>query len=207
MNATLLRAALAAGALSMLATTSLAQGAAAPAEAPWVQGPTVPGLCVFTPQGVVEASKVGQSVLARLKLLNSNVQAEMQPEGEALQAEQKSIQAAAQTAADQSQLKVRADNWEVRYQNYQKKGQLRGQEMQATQKKQFDIILKQLQPILKDLYQQHHCSVLLNADTGAVSEVAPAMDLSREAAAQLDLKIQSLTFDREHLDQAGAPGR
>jgi hypothetical protein len=62
------------------------------------------------------------------------------------------------------------------------------------------VVLKELDPIMRDLYQQRSCSVLIDGDQGGVRLVNPAMDLSPQAVSGLDARIQTLTFDREHLD-------
>ena len=78
--------------------------------------------------------------------------------------------------------------------------------MQATQQKQLAVVQQRLDPVLRQLFQQQHCSILVDGDAGGVRIANPAMDLSRSAITGLDARIQTLTFDREHIDpgQAGA---
>jgi len=193
-----------------LTSATLAQGAhpasgAPPAAPPITQGPPIPGFCVFSPREIIANSKVGQSVEARLKVLSQQVSAELQPEADAINTERRTLETQASTM-DQATLQARQANWQLRVTNFEKREQQRSQEMQATQQKQFGVILKELDPILRSLYQQRSCSVLLDGDAGGVTVLNPAMDLSHSAVDQLDVKIQTLTFDREQIDAQAAAG-
>jgi outer membrane protein len=181
----------------------VAQTAAAPPPAPIRQGPPIAGYCVFSINQVLGGSKVGQAVVARLKVLGSQVSAELQPEADSIRTDERALEAQ-QASLDAATLQAKRANLELRATNFEKREQLRQQEMQATQQKQFAVVLKELDPLMRDLYQQHGCSVLIDGDQGGVRLVNPAMDLSPQAVAGLDAKIQTLTFDREHLDQPGA---
>jgi Skp family chaperone for outer membrane proteins len=184
---------------------SAAPGTTAPAAAAIAQGPAIPGYCVFSINEIIGGSKVGQAVVARLKVIGAQVNAELQPQAESIRTDETALRSQSSTL-DQAQLQARSANLQLRATNFEKLEQQRQQEMQATQQKQFGVILKQLDPIMRELYQQRHCSVLIDGDSGGVRMVNPAMDLSPNAVSALDLKIQTLTFDREHLDtQAGAP--
>lgn len=186
-------------ALSPIGSTALAQAPAAAPAPPISQGPPIPGYCVFSLNEVIGGSKVGQAVLARLKVLGQQVDAELQPEVEAITTEDHTLQTQAGTM-DQATLGARRANLQLRASNFEKRRELRQREMQATQEKQFSIILRELDPIMRTLYQQKSCSVLVDGDSGGVRIISPAMDLSPAAVSALDLKIQTLTFDREHLD-------
>jgi len=207
---TLLAAGAALGAAFALNSVSFAQGAhtaassAPPAPPPIAHGPPIAGFCVFSPREIISVSKVGQSVQARLKVLGQQVNAELQPQADAINTERRTLESQASTM-DQATLQARQANWQLRVTNFEKLEQQRNQEMQATQQKQFSVILKELDPILRSLYQQKACSILIDGDAGGVTVLNPAMDLSPAAVGQLDAKIQTLTFDREHLEnQAGA---
>lgn len=191
----------AAGALS-LNTAALAAPASAAESAPAAaipQGPAIPGYCVFSLNEIIGTSKVGQAVVARLKILGSQVNAELQPDAEAIRSEERTLEGQTSTL-DAATLQSRRQGLEVRAANFEKREQLRQQEMQATQNKQFAVILRELDPIMRTLYAQHRCSLLVDADQGGVKIVNPEMDLSRQAVSGLDARIQTLTFDREHLD-------
>jgi len=182
-----------------LLLAGLAAGAA-PAPPPLRHGPPITGYCVFSLNEVIGGSKVGQAVVSRLKVLGSQVNAELEPEATGIQTDERALESQ-QASLDAATLQARRANLELRIANFQKREQLRQQEIQATQQKQFGVIVKELDPIVRDVYQQRNCSVLVDADQGGVRILNPAMDLSPQFIAGLDAKIQTLTFDREHLDQ------
>jgi outer membrane protein len=202
-------AGLAASALIALAPMASAQTAAAAPAAPIAQGPPIAGYCVFSLNEIISGSKVGQAVVARLKVLGSQVSAELQPQVESIRTDENALRAQA-ASLDQATLQAKQANLQLRANNFEKLEQVRQQEMQATQQKQLGVIGRQLTPIMNDIYAQRHCAILVDADSGGVRIVNPAMDLSPAAVSALDLKIQTLTFDREHLDTqapAAAPAR
>lgn len=208
MNArTSLLAGLAASALVALAPSALAQTGAAPPAASIAQGPPISGYCVVFINGVIGNSKVGQSVIQRLNVLTSQVKAELQPQGQALATDERAFEAQ-RASMDQATLQAKGAALQQRDVAFQRLEQLRSQELQATQQKQLAEVVKQLGPIVTELYQQRHCSILVDGDS-SVKIVNPAMDLSSAAVTALDARIQTLTFDREHLDTpaAGAAGR
>jgi Skp family chaperone for outer membrane proteins len=212
---TLLAAGVALGATLALTSAGFAQGprsgpvarsaTTAPAAAPISHGPPINGFCVFSPREIIGASKVGQAVQARLKVLGQQVNAELQPEADAINTERRTLESQSSTM-DQATLQARQANWQLRVTNFEKREQQRSQEMQATQQKQFGVILKELDPILRTLYQQKQCSILVDGDAGGVTVLNPAMDLSPQAVSALDARIQTLTFDREHLDNQPGGG-
>jgi len=204
MNArSLLLAGLAVCALIPTGAAGAQTAGAAPAPPPLRHGPPITGYCVFSLNEVIGGSKVGQAVVSRLKVLGSQVNAELEPEATGIQTDERALESQ-QASLDAATLQARRANLELRIANFQKREQLRQQEIQATQQKQFGVIVKELDPIVRDVYQQRNCSVLVDADQGGVRILNPAMDLSPQFIAGLDAKIQTLTFDREHLDQPGA---
>ncbi|MGH6955583.1 MAG: OmpH family outer membrane protein [Caulobacteraceae bacterium] len=205
MNArSLFLAGAAAGALALGPSVALAQTrhAAAP---PMAQGPAIPGYCVFSTNELIGGSKVGQSVIARLKELSAQVNAELQPEAEQLRTEQHSLEGQANTL-DAATYQARGANLRLRESNFEKKVQQRQQEMEATQNKEFNVVLQQATPILRSIYEQRHCSVLVDGDAGGVKILNPQMNITGEAVTSLNQKIQTLNFDREHLDTQPSGG-
>src|SRR6476661_1067598 len=92
---TLLITGLAAGAMVAASSVGAAPAPAAPPPAaPIRQGPVIPGYCVFSLNEVIGGSKVGQAVVARLKVLGSQVNAELQPEADAIRRDEQALQTA-----------------------------------------------------------------------------------------------------------------
>jgi len=213
MNArSLLVAGVAAGAILALASVSTAQtrgaarsaaparpAAAATAGPPLTFGAPIAGLCVYSEGQIFGQSRVGQSVQARMKMLANEVNAELQPEATAIQTEKNTLQSSASTL-DQATLNQRAGALQSRYENFEKRASQRNEELKETQAKEVQEMERQLQPVLSQLFQQNRCSILLEREQAGVAAVNPAMDFSAQAVSGLDARLQTLTFDRVHLD-------
>lgn len=203
--------ALGVGAFALLATSSAAMAqaaapaAAAPAQPPIAQGPAIPGVCIISPEQAVATSLVGKYVDQRLGQLETAVNGELAPEGQAIAKEDQAIRAA-QATTDPAVLNQRQANLQLRATNFQRLRQQRAQELQATQQKAYGRIGQELQTALRGVYQTSHCSLLLNGDAVVIGN--PAMDITGQAVTALNARIQQFQFDREKLAQpaAGAPG-
>jgi Skp family chaperone for outer membrane proteins len=199
-------AALAVSSLALAQPAARATAPVAPPAATIAQGPPIAGICVFSPNAIFGSSKVGQAVAARMRELGAQIDAELKPEADAINTESRTIETQRATM-DQATYQARGANLELRASNFEKKRELRGREMQATQEKQLGVVSQSLNPVILQLYQEHHCSLLIDGDQGGVKLANPIMDLSSQAVVALNAKIQTLTFDREHLDtQPGAAG-
>jgi Skp family chaperone for outer membrane proteins len=174
------------GALSTLALASTAF-AQTPAAAPATPagGPPIPGVCVFYRDAAIANSMVGKAMTERMKTLVTYVQAELQPEGTALQTEEKALEGMTQEQLQANQ-------------------QQRNQELQATQAEQVQNILQQADPIINAVYSERKCSLLI--DRAQIYGANPDMDVTKTVVDRLNAKITTISFDRKHLDQgAGAP--
>jgi outer membrane protein len=213
----LLVAGVAAGALSVLALTATAQPrsaaasrAAPPRAVPAAGGPAlafgapIPGICVYSEGQIFAQSVVGQAVAARMKQLADSVNAELQPEADAINTEKKTLDTSASTM-DQATLQQRGQALQVRFATFEKKAQQRNEELQQTRAKEIQAMEKELQPVLVQLFQQNRCAILLEREGAGVAAVNPAMDFSGQAVTGLNARIQTLTFDRVHLDQQATP--
>ena len=204
-----LLASIVAGHFTMLASIGAAQTprAAAPAAPPQgttsvTAGPPISGMCVFSESGIVQGSRVGQAVVGRLRALKQQVDAELQPEANSIASDAKALDSQRASLAPAA-FQAKQANLQIRAANLQKRAQRRSRELQATQQKQFQVIGAAVDPILRRLYEQKQCSMLFDRDSAGVRAVNSAMDLTSQAVAALDQKIQTLTFDRETLPDTG----
>jgi len=182
-----------------IATSASAQTApAAPAGPAVTHGPALPGVCIFSSPRAVANSQVGKAVDARLKTIAQQVNAELTGERTALENEAKALDAKKATLAQDAQeqqaaaLQVKANAW-------QRKGQLRQKEVEATEQKALSRVYQELDTPIKQVYQSQKCSILL--DRESVMLANPAMDITDAVVTALDARIKTLTFDRERLDQ------
>ena len=186
------------------ATGALAQAPAAPAAAPaMTHGPAIAGLCVVSIENAIGASTVGKYVDSRIQQIVAQVNAELTGEKTAIDNDAKALDARRATL-DQNALEQQAAALQVRANALQRKAQLRDREVQATEQKAVGRIGQEMEPLIRQAYQQKGCSVLLQRTAVVIAN--PAMDLTPAVVTALNAKITQFTFDRERLDQqTGAP--
>lgn len=186
------------GALASLALASAASAQAPAASSGPVNGPAIPGVCVFFRDEALATSTAGKGVSARMNELKAQVNAELSPEAQSLQAQEQALQT---TPKDQQQAKAVALREQIGA--FQQKEQLRGQELQATLQKQVSVIGQAMAPIVEAVYAEHKCSILL--ERGQVYFENPEMDLTSVVVQRLDGRLPSVpAFSRENLSQQGA---
>lgn len=173
-----------------------APAAAAPAAS---TGPAIPGLCVFSVEGAVGASKVGAHVNTRLQQLLQQVQAELNGLRTAIENDDKAL-AAQRATLDATTLEQRASALQVRVNDMQRRGQLRERELGATEQKALARVGQELSPLVQQVANQRQCSVVLNRQA-LVLGGAGSMDITPQVVTALDAKITTFAFDRERLDQ------
>jgi outer membrane protein len=196
------------------ATAALAQqparpavAAPAPPPAPAAQpainhGPPITGLCVVSVEGAIGASTVGKYVNTRLQQLVAQVNAELNAEKTGIDNDAKALDAQRATLA-QDAFEQRAAAVQVRANALQRKAQLRDREIQATEQKAINRVGEEMEPFIRQAYQQKACSMLINRQ--AVVLANPASDITPAVVTALNAKITQFAFDRERLDQQ-APG-
>jgi outer membrane protein len=196
------------GALALAAIASMTSAqtkatapAAAAAAPPIVQGPPIAGLCVLSVQEAVATSTVGQYVNTRMQQIVASVKAELAPEDTGISNDGKALEAARPTL-DAATFQSRGQALQARVDALRQKADLRQREIQLTERKSFNRIAQELDPIARQLYQQHRCSVLI--DKGSTMMTNPEMDITAQAVTALNARITQFTFDREHLDAASA---
>jgi Skp family chaperone for outer membrane proteins len=188
--------AMASAAFAQAAPPAAAPAAAAPAV---THGAPITGVCVFSSQRAVATSQVGKAVDARLKTIIAQVNAELTAERTALDNEAKALDAKRSTL-DQNALEQQAAALQVKANGWQRKGQLRQREVEATEQKQLARVYQELDPAIRQAYQAKTCSILIERESILLGN--PAMDITDAVVASVDARIKTLTFDRERLDQA-----
>jgi outer membrane protein len=181
------------------ATSAFAQ--AQPAAPQVTHGPATPGVCILSVEGAIGQSTVGRNVDTRMKQIIAAVQAELNAEQTAIQNEGKTLESQRATL-DQATLQTRATAWQTKVNNFQRKAAQRDREVQATQQKALSRIGTELDPVIRQVYQQRQCGMLLSRDALVIAN--PQMDITPAVVTALNAKIQTFTFDRERLDQPAA---
>jgi Skp family chaperone for outer membrane proteins len=193
-------------ALAASASAAFAQAPTPAAAAPQVPtGPAIAGVCIFSRDAAIANSAVGKYVEERLKQIQTQAQAEVQGEAVALQTDEKAYAAQRGSLASDVQ-QQREGALRQREELLQRKADLRGRELQATEQKALSRVVVEMNPLLVQIYGQRNCGLLL--DQNATFGANPQMNVTAEVVHLLDAKITQFAFEREHLDQpaAGAAG-
>jgi Skp family chaperone for outer membrane proteins len=195
----------AAAALALTSAPAFAQ-APAPAQttaAPQVtHGAAVPGVCVVSVEAAIGNSTVGKYVQTRLQQLLGQINAELNGERTAIENDAKALDGQRATL-DQNTFEQRGSAIQVRANALQRKAQQREREMQVTEQKAYGRVGEEMEPMIRQAYQQKQCSVLFNRN--AVVLVNPASDLTPQVVTALNAKITQFAFDRERLDTTANP--
>ncbi|MDP3660081.1 OmpH family outer membrane protein [Phenylobacterium sp.] len=177
-----------------------ARPAAAPAAAPAVtHGPALANVCVVSIEAAIGGSTVGKYVDTRMQQIVAQVNAELGAEKTTIDNEAKTLDGQ-RTTLDQSALEKRASDLQVRANALQRKAQQRDREVSATEQKAIARVGQELEPLIRQIYQQRQCSLLLQRSAVVIAN--PAMDVTPQVVAALNAKITQFAFDRERLDQA-----
>jgi outer membrane protein len=198
-------AGLCAAAIALTAGSSVFAQAAAPPPAPQAvtHGPPLTGVCIFSFETAIQTSTVGHSVDTRMQQIVAQVNAELTAEKTAIDNDAKALDARRATL-DQATLESQASQLQIRANALQRKAQLRDREVSATEQKAVARISQELEPFVRQTYQSKACSILLQRSAVIIGN--PAMDITPAVVTGLNGKITQLTFERERLDQPGAPG-
>jgi Skp family chaperone for outer membrane proteins len=185
--------------LAAAATTALASAASAQTTpTPPPAGPALPGICVLSKDRMIFGSVVGKYIVSRLDQLKAQADAELNSENTAIVNDAKTLEGQ-QATLPPDQYQQRGALINQRVAALQRKAQMRSREITATQDKAFSHISVEVDPIIRQVFTQHSCSLLF--DGAALIYPAPAMDVTDAVIHGMDGKIQQFPFDREHLDQ------
>ena len=194
-------AGVAAASVMAASSAAFAQAAAAPAAPAVSQGPAIPGVCVFSNERAVGTSTVGKYVIDRMKQLSTTANAEINAEKTSIETEGKSLQAQQATLSAEAR-NQRTQALQQRIAVLQRKAQVRGQELDATERKALSRVATEMDPIVRAIYQQRNCSLLL--DRNGVLGANPSMDMTDAVVQQLNTKLTTFPFERERLEQQAA---
>lgn len=183
------------------APAAAARPAAPAAGAQVSHGPALNNVCVVSIEGAIGGSTVGKYVDTRIQQIVSQVNAELNAERTGIETEARTLEGQ-RASMDQSTLEKRAADLQVRGNALQRKAQLRDREVAATEQKAIARVGQELEPLLRQIYQQRQCSILIQRSALVIAN--PQMDITPQVVTALNGKITQFAFDRERLDQQAA---
>lgn len=178
---------------SIAASPVMAQQAAQPVT-PTNPGPVIPGVCIYNHQRAVAQSTAGQSLVAGMQRLATEVEGELAPYTTSIQTEAQALeQGGASIPADQRQSRGQA--LQQRYQEAQQLAGTRQNELRYTELTQRQAIAQAADPIVAALYTERSCGLLL-ARESTVLFSNPQMDITDTVIQRLNQALPSLSFNR-----------
>lgn len=156
-------------------------------------------LMIIDQQAVLRNSLAGQDIARQAKVLQAQIQKEIQDEQNAILKQESDLKAHAQVYSPaQRQLKLRA--LDARQRAYPQFEQRENQILQASLQNASEKVGDVLRPILKQMMKEHDANLLL--DRSAVMYAAPGFDFTQEALNRLNAKLKTVKLVRANLDQA-----
>ncbi len=137
---------------------------------------------------------VGKAFETRYQQLRAQAAAELSGEENALKTDVQAFQAKRASLTQEQQAQA-AGPLQQREQVLSQKASERQAELEYTARHQLQRIDQAMEPLVRSLYQERHCSLLLNASS--VMGANPAMDMTDAVVAQLNTRMTTITFDRE----------
>jgi outer membrane protein len=176
------------------ATHKAAAATTAPAGPAINYGPPLPGVCVFSNDGALGLSTVGKAAATRLQQLRAQASAELSGEQSSLQEDIKAFQAK-RASLTQDQIQAQGQPLEERAQALNQKATQRQRELEYTAQHARARIEQAVEPLVRAVFEERHCSLLLNGDS--VMATNPAMDITAAVVTRLNATMSTITFDRE----------
>ena len=135
----------------------------------------------------------------RLQQIATQVQSELKAEETALQTEAKTLEGQ-RASLDQKTFETRANALQTKAGAFQRKAALRERELQATQQKALGRVGQELDPILRQIYQQNKCGLLLNRDAVVIANMVAKNIGTGLGAEGFNLAVDSECVNRLGLD-------
>lgn len=174
----------------------VATQAAAPALPPITHGPPIANVCVYNDERAIASSSVGKAAASRMQQLRAQVTAELQAEQTTLQTDISAFQAKRSTMTP-DQVAAQGQPLQQRAQAFDAKAGQRQRELEATGQEALGQIHQKIDGILRVVYQQRGCSLLLRGEALYIAN--PAMDVTDLVVQQLNGAMPTITFDRKIL--------
>ncbi|NII11281.1 OmpH family outer membrane protein [Oleiagrimonas sp. C23AA] len=181
----------------LAAAAGLSLAAVMPAQAQQsLGGNAVPGVCMMSRQEVIGTSKVGQAADARLKQLAENARQQLDKDREPLRKDIQAFQSKAGSMSE-AERKKQGQALQERMQHFQQKAHDLGERVQLTRGKVMQRIGNDAEPVVQQVYKQHHCGLLLDRDSVLGGNMSH--DITDDVVKGLNAKTKTISFNLEPL--------
>ncbi|MBB3989527.1 OmpH family outer membrane protein [Croceicoccus naphthovorans] len=158
-------------------------------------GPVVPGVCLLSREAIFANAAVGRAASARLQELTQAAQAEIDAQRTPLEAEARALEGQPDNAENQQRRQQLAQRWQA----LQQQAAHNSREIEATRAKALERIANEAQPVIAEAYGAKNCGLLFDRNSALGGNFAN--DLTADVVRLLDVRIQTITFERERLPQ------
>ncbi|MGI9375779.1 MAG: OmpH family outer membrane protein [Tsuneonella suprasediminis] len=180
------------------ATLSGATAALAADDVAGLGGKVVPGLCLLSREAVLANAKVSKAANERLATLLKAAQEEIAAERAPIDRQVVALRSeAASLKLEERQRRSQALAEQLK--PVTAKAELRSREIDLTRKKALQQVSDYLQPVIADVYRQRDCGLLV--DRKSVLGGNLSNDLTADVVRGLDARVQTITFEREHISE------
>jgi len=164
----------------------------------WAQDKAAaPVILIINRAVLLSESKAGKNISEQALVLREKITKELQDEFEKIKKDEESL-LAQQTLLAPEVLRQRAEELQVRGQNFDVHQQIKNREFQASIQNASAEIAKVLEPILTELIAARSATLLL--DQSQVMFASPDIDVTAEVMKKLDDKLKKVKVERVKID-------
>lgn len=155
-------------------------------------GPAVAGICVFSRDAAIDNSAAGQAATKRMQELTTQVNADLQPERDAIAKEQAALSDKT-LHIPAGDLKSRSDALSVRAVAFAQKVDARNAQLADARRAALGKLTAGLRPVLSDIITTDKCSAVF--ERGNIYGFNPKMDITPEVTVRLNAALKPFSFD------------
>lgn len=163
-----------------------------------------PVILVINRNTLLSESKAGKDIAEQAIALRETITKELKDEFDAIKKDEESL-LAQQTLLAPEVLRQRAEELQVRGQNFDVHQQVKNREFQASVQKASAEIAKVLEPILTDLITARSATLML--DQSQVMFASPDIDVTAEVMKSLDDKLTKVKVERVTIEVVEEPAK
>lgn len=196
---TLVTAALLAG-LSLVGTAAVAQTTPAPAAPAAPVAPVASQVVVFDIDQIVAGSAAGQDMNNKLRAIQAGIEAELQSEVNALQAERQRLGAVPTSQTGTAEFQAAAERLQLRERELAAKLRRVEAELQATSQVAEALFVQAVRPAVDEVMRQR--GALVSVQAGTAFTWNPGVDITTEVINRLNattrtINVQRMVFNAE----------
>ena len=157
---------------------------------------------------VMRDSRAGKDVQAKVKAIGETMRNEIKPEGDALEIEEKSLNAqmtgkTPQAIQADAALRQRFESFRTRAAAYGQKRAGLARDLQATEVTAWNKFNEQLRPVLQEVINERGASIVI--DRSQVVFANPSVDVTDVVIQKLDARVPTVTVARIKAPTPTAP--